>query len=243
MSNSTWRMDLQHFEGAVCLASFGQLWSGSPRQVTESSIVSPSGFRHRSPQENFFGGTFRSISAVDLLIYDFSVHMVLTIYTRTALQFEFIEWPSTWQSTHLTTTRDVQSCPFHRLCLLFSHRTALFRFNGTPWNFFTTLCLVSSGFLANLFLISFCVQNRLRGNHCLRSPSFGTVCTFVLWESDGGDMKKRKGKKGWGMNRLQIKITVLKFSSSCYLRLLAAPDKTLEHLCKSCDNRKRCLVL
>ena len=30
---------------------------------------------------------------------------------------------------------------------------------------------------------------------------------------------------------------------SCYLRLLAAPDKTLEHLCKSWDNCKPCLVL
>ena len=27
-------MDLQHFEGAVCLTSFGQIWSGSPRQVS-----------------------------------------------------------------------------------------------------------------------------------------------------------------------------------------------------------------
>ena len=45
------------------------------------------------------------------------------------------------------------------------------------------------------------------------------------------------------MNRLQIKIMVLKFCSSCYLRLLAAPSETLEHLCKSCDNRKPCLVL
>ena len=72
-------MDLQHFEGAVCLASFGQLWSGSPRQVTESSNIAVR--RPRPPQENFFGVTFRSISAVDLLIYDFSVHMVLTIST------------------------------------------------------------------------------------------------------------------------------------------------------------------
>ena len=108
----------------------------------------------------------------------------------------------------------------------------------------TTLCLISSGFLANLFLISFFIQNRLRENHCLRSPSFCTVCrslsfekvTVVKWRSE-------KGKKGSGMNRLLIKIMVLKFCSSCYLRLLAAPDKILEHLCKSCDNRKPCLVL
>ena len=32
-------MDLQHFEGAVCLASFGQIWSRSPRQVTDSSTT------------------------------------------------------------------------------------------------------------------------------------------------------------------------------------------------------------
>ena len=44
-----------------------------------SCRISPSGFR--SPRENFFGVTFRTISAVDLLIFDFSVHMVLTIYT------------------------------------------------------------------------------------------------------------------------------------------------------------------
>ena len=47
-----------------------------------SCRISPSGFR--SPRENFFGVTFRSISAVDLLIYDFSVFVVLTIYTPNA---------------------------------------------------------------------------------------------------------------------------------------------------------------
>ena len=155
---------------------------------------------------------------------------------RTALQFEFIEWPSTWQSTHPTTTRDVQSCPFHRLCLLFSHRKALFRFNGTPWIFLTTLCFkVSSGLLANLFLISFCIQNRLRGNHSLRSPSFCTVCTVCPSRKWRRWYEEATREKSWGMNRLQIKIMVLKFCSSCYLRLLAAPGKTLEHLCKSCD--------
>ena len=64
-------MDLQHFEEAVCLASFGQIWSGSPRLVTESSniAVPVSGLG-----ENFFGVTFRSVSAVGQLIDDFSVH-------------------------------------------------------------------------------------------------------------------------------------------------------------------------
>ena len=103
--------------------------------------------------------------------------------------------------------------------------------------FLPTLCLVSSGFLANLFLISFCIQNRLRGNYCLRSPSFCMVCTSRKWRRWYEETKTEK------MNRLQNKVMVLKFCSSCYLRLLAAPDKTLEHLCKSCDNRKLCLVL
>ena len=46
-----------------------------------SRRISPFGFRPRSPQENFFGLTFRTVSAVDLLIYDFSVHVMLSIYT------------------------------------------------------------------------------------------------------------------------------------------------------------------
>ena len=54
-----------------------------------SRRISPSGFR--SPQENFFGVTFRSISAVDLLIYDFSVHMVLTICTPNCATVRIIE--------------------------------------------------------------------------------------------------------------------------------------------------------
>ena len=44
--------------------------SGSPRQV--SRRTSPCGFR--SALENVFGVTFRSISAVYVPIYDFSVH-------------------------------------------------------------------------------------------------------------------------------------------------------------------------
>ena len=166
-------MDLQHFEGAVCLTS-GLDSSGADLLARSlSRRISPSGFR---PQENFFGVTFRSISAVDLLIYDFSVHMVLTIYTPNCATVRIIEWPSTWQSTP-TTTRDVQSCPLHRLCLLFFTQESFVWVQWYNLNFFlTTLCSVSSGFLANLFLISFCMQNRLRGNHCLRSPSFCTVC-------------------------------------------------------------------
>ena len=56
-----------------------------------SRRISSSGFRPRSPQENFFGVTFRSISAVDLLIYDFFVHMVLTIYTPNCATVRIIE--------------------------------------------------------------------------------------------------------------------------------------------------------
>ena len=56
-----------------------------------SRRLSPSGFRPRSPKENFFGVTFRSISAVDLLIYDFSIHMVFTIYTPNCASVRIIE--------------------------------------------------------------------------------------------------------------------------------------------------------
>ena len=154
--------------------------------------ILPSGFRPRSPQESCFGVTFRSISAVDPLIYDFSVHMVPPP-PWTALQFEFIEWPSTWQSTHPTTTRDVQSRPLHHLCLLFFHTGKLCSGSMVHLEIFLpTLCLVSSGFLANLFLISFCIQNRLRGNHCLRSPSFCMVCTSRKWRRWYEETKREK---------------------------------------------------
>ena len=125
---------------------------------------------------------------------------------RTALQFEFIEWPSTWQSTNPTTTRDGQSCPLHRLCLLFFTQESLFRLSGTPWIFLTTLCLVLSGFLANLFLISFCIQNRLRGNHWLRSPSFCTVCTVCpsrKWRRGYEEAKREKKVEKWTGSKLR----------------------------------------
>ena len=111
-----------------------------------SRWISPSGFRPRSPQENFFGGTFRSNSAVDLLIYDFSVHnMVLTIYTPNCATVRIHRMtnclainPSddnTWCAINR-----FMSTPSSLLAFFFSHRTAFFRFNGTPWIFLTTLC-------------------------------------------------------------------------------------------------------
>ena len=59
---------------------FDSSGADSPRQVTESSNIAVQ-LQAKVSQENFFGVTFRSISAVDLLIYDFSVHIVLTNYT------------------------------------------------------------------------------------------------------------------------------------------------------------------
>ena len=42
--------------------------------------------------------------------------------------------------------------------------------------------LVCTNSLGIKGLISFCIQNRLRENHCLRSPSFCTVCRGLSFE-------------------------------------------------------------
>ena len=68
------------------------------------------------------------------------------------------------------------------------------------------LCSVSSGFLPNLFLISFCMQNRLRGNHCMRSPSFCTVCTVSpsrKWRRWYEEAKREKKVEEWTGSKLR----------------------------------------
>ena len=170
--------------------------------------------------------------------------MVLTIYTPKALQFEFIEWPSTWQWGLCALRHGIQismeailachparstewldchpkSCELWRIrtgpinpsdnktwCAIMSTPGKLCLGSMVHLEFFlTTLCLVSSGFLANLFLISFCIQNRLRGNHCLRSPSFCTVCTVCpsrkwrRWYEDRNE--KRKLVEEWTGSKLR----------------------------------------
>ena len=83
----------------------------------------PSGFRPGSPQENFFGVTFRSISPVHLLIYDFSVHSQSK--PRTALQSnDQVPGNQPIRRQHVMCNH-VRSIVF--ACFLFSHRTALFR--------------------------------------------------------------------------------------------------------------------
>ena len=125
----------------------------------------------------------------------------------------------------------------------FSHRKALFRFNGTPWISFNHPVLSIIRFSCQLIFNKLLYTESVERKHCLRSPSFCTVCMVCPLRKWPWWNEEAKREKGWGMNRLQIKIMVLKVCSSCYLRLLAAPDKILEHLCKSCDNRKPCLVL
>ena len=133
--------------------------------------------RPRSPQENFFDVTFHSISAVDLLIYDFSVHLVLTIYTpncatvrihrRTKYLAVNPSDDNTWWAI-MSTPSSLLAFHTGKLCL--GSMVHLVFFFDHP-----VLSIIR--FLANLFLISFCIQNRLKGSHCLRSPSFCTVCT------------------------------------------------------------------
>ena len=110
-------------------------------------------------------------------------------------------------STHPTTTRDVQSCPLHRLCLLFSHRTALFRFNGTPWIFLTTLCLVirfSCQLIFNklLDLYTESVERKplpalTKLLHGLHGMSFEKVAA-VIWRSE-----KEKKVEEWTGSKLR----------------------------------------
>ena len=182
--------------------------SGSPRQV--SRRISPSGLLEKTS-----------------LLYRFmtSPSMVLTIYTpncATVRIHRMTKYLVSW--THPTTTRDVQSIFF---ACFFRTGTALCRFNDTPWIDRNHPVLIIIRFSSQLIFYKLLYTESIERNplptltkllHGLHGLSF--------WESDGGDMKKRKGKKGWGMNRLQIKFMVLKFCSSCYLHLLAAPDKT-----------------
>ena len=170
-------MDQQHFQGAVCLASFGQLWSGSPRQVTESSNIA---VRLQA-----------KVSSRKLLWCDFSLNQgckstdlwLLRPYGAHNLHSE-LRYSSNSLNDQVPGNQPIRRQ--HVMCnhvhsivfACFFHTGKLCLGSMVHINFFlTTLCLVSSGFLANLFLISFCIQNRLRGNHSLRSPSFCTVCT------------------------------------------------------------------
>ena len=132
---------------------------------------------------------------------------------------------------------DVQSCPLHRLCLLFSHRNSLFRFNGAPWFLFNHLVVSIIRFSCKLFyklLYTESIERKplptlTKFLHGLHGLPFEKM-TAVIWRS-----KKGKKVEEWTGSKF---ITVLKFCSSCYLCMLAALDKTFEHLCKSCDNHK-----
>ena len=125
-------MDLQHFEGAVCLASFGQLWSGSPCQVTESSNIA----------------VRLQASSRKLLWCDFSLNQccrstdlwLLRPYGAHNLHPELRYSSNHWMTKYLTInpSDDNTWCAIvHSIVFacFFSHRKALFGFNGTPWIF------------------------------------------------------------------------------------------------------------
>ena len=182
---------------------------------------------------------------VDLLIYDFSVHMVLTISTpncatvRVHRMTKYLAInPSddnTWYAI-MSTPSSLLAFFTQDSLICFGSMVHLDFFNHPVLSIIWFSCQL----IFNKLLYTEPVERKplpalTKLLHGLYGLSFEKV-TAVIWRSE-------KGKKGWGMNRLQIKIMVLKFCSSCYLRLLGAPDKTLEHLCKSCDNRKPYLVL
>ena len=175
--------------------------SGSPRQL--SRRISPSGAR--SPWENFFGVTFSLNQCCTELILLRPWCSQSTL--QTALQCEFIEWPSTQQlgrSNHPTKTRDVQSLT----------GTALFRFNSTP-SVFPPCAYYHQAFLPTIIFYKLLHTGSVERKplpsltkllHSLHGLSFEKV-TAVIWGSEK--------RKDWGINRLQIKFMVLKLCYSC----------------------------
>ena len=199
-------MDLQPFEGAVCLASFGRLWSGSPCQVTESSNIA---VRLQA-----------LVSSRKLLWCDFSLNQccrstdlwLLRPYGAHNLHPELRYSSNHWMTKYLAinpsddnTWCAIMSIPSSLLAFFHTGKLCLGSMVHLEF-FLTTLCSVSSGFLANLFSIIFCMQNRLRGNHCLRSPSFCTVCTVSpsrKWQRWYEEAKREKKVEEWTGSKLR----------------------------------------
>ena len=209
-------MDLQHFEGAVCLASFRQLWSGfsSPGHwvIEYCRPASGQGLSRKLLWCDF--SLNQCCRSTDLwLLRPYRAHK-LHPELRYSSTHRMTKYLAINPSDHNTWCA-IMSTPSSLLAFFFTGKLCLGSMVHLEF-LLTTLCLVSSGFLANLFLISFCIQNRLRENHCLRSPSFCTVCMVCPLRKWPWWNEEAKREKGWGMNRLQIKIMVLKFCSSCY---------------------------
>ena len=185
-------MDVQQFEWAVCLASFGQLWSGSPRQVTEFS--------------NIAGRLQASVSSRKLLWCDFSLDQccrstdlwLLRPYGAHNLHSELRYSWSHWMTKYLAikpsddnTCCAIMSTRSSLLAFFFSHRKPLFRFNGTSWIFFNHPVLSINRFSCQL------IFNKLLYTESAWEETIACAhqafARFVLRESDGGDMKKWKG--------------------------------------------------
>ena len=138
-------MDLQHFEGAVCLASFGQLWSGSPCQVTESSNIAV-------PLQAL-------VSSRKLLWCDFSLNQccrstdlwLLRPYGAHNLHPELRYSSNHWMTKYLAinpsddnTWCAIMSIPSSLLAFFHTGKTCLGSMVHLEF-FLTTLCSVSSG--------------------------------------------------------------------------------------------------
>ena len=189
-------MDLQHFEGAVCLASFRQLWSG---------FSSPGHWvvEYRRPASG--QGLSRK-----LLWCDFSLNQccrstdlwLLRPYGAHNLHPE-LRYSSNSSNDQVPGNQPIRRQ--HVMCnhvhsivfaCIFSHRKALFRFNcnGTPWIFCNhpVLCIIrfSCQLIFNKLLYTESVERKpfptltklLLGFHGL---SFEKV-TVVIWRSEKG---------------------------------------------------------
>ena len=214
-----------------------------------SRRISPSGFRPRSPQENFFGVTFHSISAVDLLIYDFSVHMVLTIYTP-ELRYSSNHWMTKYLA--INPSNDNKWCAIMSTpssLLAFSHRKALFRFNGTPWIFFNhpvlSIIRFSCQLIFNKILYTESVERKPLP--ACAHQAFARFARFVLEKATAVIWRSEKGKKVEEWTDSKLRSLSWSFvpaaTCACSQPLTNIGALILAFLGKSCDNRKPCFVL
>ena len=145
-----------------------------------------------SPQENFFCVTFRSISA--LPIYDFSLRGAHNLHSELRHSSDSYNNQVPGKLNNRPVRRQHMMCNHvHSIVFARSFFTQKKLCSGSMVHleFFSTLCLLSSGYLANLSFIRASWEETIAYAH----KAFTRLARFVIWESDGSDMKKRNGKK------------------------------------------------
>ena len=194
-------MDLQHFEGAVCVASFGQLWSGSARQGLALSSIA---VRLQA-----------LVSSRKLLWCDFSLNQCCRSTDlwllrpwcsqstpRTALQFESLndQVPGNQpiRRQHVMSTPSSLLAFFHtgKLCLDSMVHLEVF-FNHPVLSIIRFSCQL----IFNKLLYTESVERKpllalTKLLHGLHGLSFGKV-TEVIWRSEKGKKLRNEQAPNW----------------------------------------------